>query len=67
MTTFQHVTQDEVKTDNFQRHITQFHENLGTTLCQSNHYAVELDVLDDFVNDNAPNNFEGKEDPYTGP
>ena len=35
-------------------------------LGQGNHYAVDLDGFDDFVNDNVLNSFEEKEEPYTG-
>ena len=51
----------------FWRHITQFHEKLDIILEQDNHYAVDLYGLDNFLNNNVPNPFEGDEDPYTGP
>ena len=67
MTTVQYVMGYEVATDNCQRHITQFHEKLYIRLVQGNHYTVDLDGFDYFVNDYVLNHFEGKEEPNTGP
>ena len=50
----------EVATDNDQRRITQFLEKLDTRLGQGNQYALNLDGLDYFFNDDVTDPFGGK-------
>ena len=59
-TMVKHVIRYEVATNDYQRHTIRFHDNLDIRLGQGNHYAVDLDGLDYFVNDNVPNLFEEK-------
>ena len=61
-----HAIRYEVATNDYQRHTIRFHDNIDIRLGQGNHYAVDLDGLDYFVNDNVPNLFEEKQEPYTG-
>ena len=57
----------EVTTDNDQRRINQFLEKLDKILGQGNQYALNLDGLDYFFNDDVTDHFGGKQGPYTGP
>ena len=61
----QPVTRDYAVIGDCQRNITRFHEELDIRLVKGNHYEVDLDGLNDFVNDDNMNPFEGKEEPYT--
>ena len=59
-TMVQHVTLDEVTTDDCQRRITESHEKLDIRLVQDNPYSVDLDGVDDFVSNDVLNLFEFK-------
>ena len=63
-TMVQYVTWYEFATNDCKRPINQFHENPDIRLGQGNDYAVGEDELDDFVNVNVTNSFEGNKGTY---
>ena len=50
-----HVTKEEAATDYFQGIIGHYNKCLADNFGQGNHYASDLDGLEGFTNDDAPN------------
>ena len=65
-TTSQHVTKNEAATDYFQRNIGNYHKSLAGDFSQGDHYAINLDGLEGFTNDDVPNLHETYKEAYNG-
>ena len=62
-----HVTKEEAATDYFQGIIGHYNKCLADNFGQGNHYASDLDGLEGFTNDDAPNPWETYKEAYNVP